>query len=594
MSNEIRIARLAYGGDGIGTLESGKTVFVKGAVPGDTVLVETVSEHQRHDNAVVVEVVEASPDRVSAPCPYHRECGGCPWQMIGYEAQLKWKRQFVVDAIERIGKISDAEALVAPCVESKRQWNHRNKIELVPVVADGKLQLGYHAMASDRVIPVERCLLLSKRLEKAPKALAGALRYLKADEHGLERVELRHSRRTGSVQVALWTRPDAFPRKAAADILAGAINYTSLVRVLVKDMKSRKIAGVETLAGEEHWRETLGDFEMAVSAPSFFQVNTAGADKLVKLALEGLQLKEDDICADLYCGAGTFTLPLAERCDLVYAVESYGTSVRDLRRNLFDNGLDAEVIGGDAVREARGIGKVDKLVIDPPYSGMSGNIFEGIESLSPRRIALVSCNPTTLARDLQGFVDLGFEVESVTPVDLFPQSYHVETVTILSRKPQSKRAVAAAAAKTAGTDGEDARGARPDAPRKGSHGDKRGRGSKEGRSGYGEARKDGRGADGFRKGGRSDADRARGDGHARGNARGRDAVGSMRENGGGTRGRSRGDRESGNGTRGRAYGDKGRGGTRDRSHRGEGPGGAKGARGSKGRGSGPKGKRGEG
>lgn len=436
MSNVVEVARLAYGGRGVAKLESGKTVFVEGACPGDVVEIETIAEHERFDEARVASIETASPSRVRPACPYAGVCGGCPWQVIDYEMQLEWKRRFVVDALARIGGVDDAESLVAPCIASKKQWGYRNKVELVPSTSGRKLQLGFHAAGSDDIVPVDACKLLPKSHERAPKALAGALRYLKASDYGLKRVGLRVSKRTNSTQVALWTEPDYFPRKAAADVLASAFKHTSLVRVLTKDeMKARKPSKVELLAGTEGWEERLYDNVMSVSAPSFFQVNTGGAESLIALVRTGLELSEADSACDLYCGAGTFTLPLAEVADVVFAVESASSSVKDLRRNLIDNGLDAEVIGGDAARESRDIGQVDKLVLDPPYAGMSPEIFESIEELAPNRVALVSCNPTTLARDLEGFKRLGYRIERVTPVDLFPQTYHVESVTILSKQP---------------------------------------------------------------------------------------------------------------------------------------------------------------
>jgi 23S rRNA (uracil1939-C5)-methyltransferase len=433
LSNELNITRLAYGGEGVSTLPDGKIVFVPGTVPGDKVEAEVVEEHSNYDRAVVKNIVEASENRVEAACPYSDVCGGCPWQIVEYQTQLKWKRNCVVDALGHIAGLENPESLVGPCIQSNKQWHYRNKIELVPAMSGKRLQLGYHSASSDHVVPIDECMLLPKSHQKAPKALAGALRYLKASEYGLNRVGIRVSPRTGSTQIAIWTVPGYFPRKAAANVLSGAVNNTSVVRVLVKNDAGRKPSKVELLSGTEWWNERLYDKTMGISAPSFFQVNTAGAESLVAIVMTGLDISPDETCCDLYCGAGTFTLPMAEQADFVYAVESASSSVRDLRHNLASNGLEAEVIGGDAVREAKNIGKVSKLVLDPPYSGMDKKIFEGVAELSPTRIALVSCNPTTLARDISGMIDLGYKIERVSPVDLFPQTFHVETVVLLSR-----------------------------------------------------------------------------------------------------------------------------------------------------------------
>ena len=174
---------------------------------------------------------------------------------------------------------------------------------------------------------------------------------------------------------------------------------------------------------------------MALSAPSFFQVNTAGAQRLVELVLAGLEPDEDDEAMDLYCGAGTFTLPLARRAGFVSAVESYGPAVRDLRRNLERARLDnVDAVGGDAGREFPDT-DADIIVVDPPRAGLSADVVEQLSDQPARAIAYVSCDPATLARDLARFAEQGtFAPSSITPVDLFPQTFHVETVTILRRK----------------------------------------------------------------------------------------------------------------------------------------------------------------
>lgn len=435
MSIRLSIERLAYGGKGIAHLSNGKTVFVEGACPGDEVEAEVTSERANLAEARVTDVLAPSPQRVQPKCPYSGICGGCPWQIISYDAQLEWKRRFVVDSLMRIGGFGDADELVRPCIRSNKEWEYRNKVELVSDTSSGKLVLGFHAAGSDTVVPVDKCLMLPRSHAKAPKSLAGALRYLKAGDYGLERVGIRVSTRTGEAQIALWTEPESFPRAAASNVLASSMKHSSLVRVLVKgEVKARKVKGVELLDGIERWHERLGEMHMGVSAPSFFQVNTRGAESLIALVMDGLGVEEGSTACDLYCGAGTFTLPLAEVCDEVFAIESASSSVRDLRRNLDENGLDADVIGGDAARESAGLGQVDYLVVDPPYAGLAPEVFDRIGELAPERIAMVSCNPTTLARDLRRLVDDGHAVERVTPVDLFPQTFHVESVAILSRK----------------------------------------------------------------------------------------------------------------------------------------------------------------
>lgn len=252
---------------------------------------------------------------------------------------------------------------------------------------------------------------------------------------GLERVGIRASRRTKALEVALWTPTGSFPRSQVSRVLADAAHPTSIVRVMSKgEKKARRVSKVEMLAGEGSWTENIAEGQMRLSAPSFFQVNTKGAEILIELVMEALDPQEDELAVDLYCGAGTFTLPLARRCDFVAAVEAYGPAVRDLRRNLEINKLDnVDVIGGDAVREFPDQ-DADILVVDPPRAGLAPEAIDLIASTSAHDVAYVSCDPATLARDLKRFVEEGtFSPVKITPVDLFPQTFHCETVVHLRR-----------------------------------------------------------------------------------------------------------------------------------------------------------------
>lgn len=432
----ITIDTLAYGGDSVGRLPDGRAAFVTGGCPGDLLEVEIVEEHSRFVRARISDLLEPSSLRATPPCPYFGACGGCQWQHVGYPTQLESKRNAVVDALARIGKVSDADTLVSATVASPVGYGYRNKIELVTDPGSARLTLGYHKGGSSEVLPVEACLLLPKRHQKTPKALAGALRYLSGD-HGLEisRVGLRVARNTKDVELAIWTPPGAFPRAAAARVLGQALPLTSLVRVLHKgDTARRDVTKVEVLSGKGYWRERLGGLSYSLSAPSFFQTNTPLAEKLVELVLGYLQPDGSDRVLDLYSGAGTFTLPLAERAGEVIAIESYGPAVRDLRRNLESNELWAEAVGGDAAREIGQLGHFDLVVVDPPRSGLAEPVIDALNSSTPRGLAYVSCDPATLARDTGRLSAAGLELVRATPVDLFPQTFHVETVALFESR----------------------------------------------------------------------------------------------------------------------------------------------------------------
>jgi len=432
---ELSIESLAYGGDGVAHLPDGRTAFVVGACPGDIVEVKIAEDHGKYVRARIESVVKPSPDRVEPPCPYFGVCGGCSWQHVSAHAQLAAKRRAVVDALTRIGGMQHADQCVATTVASSREYGYRNKIELVATTGTGGLSLGYHKAGSEEIVPVESCLLLPPAHSKAPRALLGALRYLSGTQDlGIRRVGLRVGAHTRDVEVALWTSATAFPRQAAATTLAKALKTTSIVRVLTKGAeKERNSVGVEVLAGKGAWRERLRGTSMTISAPSFFQVNTPAAETLVALALDALSPGEEDRIIDVYAGAGTFTLPLSAVAGEVLAIESAGSAVRDLRRNLDDAGLYADVIGGDAARELSSIGTADGLLIDPPRAGLAPEVIESASATRAKTIVYVSCDPATLARDAKSLQANGYGLERATPVDMFPQTYHVETVAVFRR-----------------------------------------------------------------------------------------------------------------------------------------------------------------
>ncbi len=444
----LTITDLSYGSAGIGRplsgSRAGKVIFVDGVVPGDTVVVEVVQEKKSFARARLVSLVEPSPERVNPPCPVCNECGGCPWMQVAYSAQQTYKRKAIVSQLGRALKLPDdeAQAFVAPTRASKRELGFRNKLEMGAHMEHqaqaGKreqFQLGFYARASHDLVCPKRCLVGAKGIEKAPGALRGALSFLSNSQSlGIYRVGVRHSMRTHDTEIALWTPPGAFPRKAVARVVGSALPATSIVRVMAHPGKARAIKGVEALSGKGYWTEQLAGFTYKISAPSFFQINTAQAETMIDLVLEYAAVDETSLVADLYCGAGTFTLPLAAQGACVVGVESAGSSVRDLRRNAQEANLDITIIGGDATRELPALGNLDVLVVDPPRAGLMPEIITSIAQTHAKRVVYVSCDPATWARDVARLHEVGYTLCKATPVDLFPQSYHIETVSLLVKK----------------------------------------------------------------------------------------------------------------------------------------------------------------
>ncbi len=445
MIETITIERMGYSADAVGHRADGKTVFVAAAAPGDVVEVEIVEEKPSFCRGRIASIEQPGACRVAPKWAEPAAAGAAPWQHLSYDAQLDAKRANVAAALGRVAGFGEAaDEMVRPCLPSKRQWGYRNKIEMgAQWGANGAFNLGFHEEGSPEVMQALTCPLAHDSIARAPKALRGALRFLQgSDDLGIFRVGVRTSVRTRETEIAIWTKPSGFPRAAAAKMLKSCLKATSIVRVIADPGHARKIKGLEVLDGRGHWTEQLASSRYIASAPSFFQVNTAQAEKLVGEAVcalggemgeEGPRGLDGLLVADLYAGCGTFGVAMARAGADVIAVESASSSVRDLRRNADENDVDIDVIGGDAARELPMLGGLDALVVDPPRAGLADGVPADIASARPGRVVYVSCNPATWARDVKRFEEVGYRLESVQPVDLFPQTYHVEVVSCFKR-----------------------------------------------------------------------------------------------------------------------------------------------------------------
>jgi 23S rRNA (uracil1939-C5)-methyltransferase len=429
---DLHIDGLAHGGSAVARAADGRVVFVAAGCPGDVVTASVSADHGRYLEAEIVEIASPSPERRNPPCPYFGHCGGCQWQHVAYAAQAEAKRTQVADALSRIGGVTGVE--VEPIVLGTSPYGYRNKLEMrAGADAQGRPTLGMTAARSDEIVPIDACLLLPDRAKRLPKSLAGALSYLAARApFELRRVALRVAARTRDLEVGLWGPPGPMPRQAVARTLTDAVHPSSITRVLCCDDAARRAdLKVEVLAGRGHWRERVGAFEYRVSAPSFFQANTAGASALVSLVLERLGADGSDRVLDLFAGVGTFTLPLSAVAGEVAAIEGAGSSVRDLRANLERARLQADVMPGDAARALADAGEFDLAVVDPPRAGMAPDALKALVRTRARRICYVSCDSATLARDVRTLRDAGYRLVSATPMDMFPQTWHVETLAVL-------------------------------------------------------------------------------------------------------------------------------------------------------------------
>ena len=443
---DLAIDDLAFGGEGVGRVD-GYVVFVRGAVPGDRLRVQLIETRARYGRAVIDTVVHPSPDRVDAPCPYFGACGGCKLQHVSYPAQLAFKEKQVRDCLERLGGLAAIE--IRPILAAPEPYGYRNKMEFTIAGVAGAPTIGLHqAERYDVVLDIERCLIQSDTMntlldEVRRQARERRLSVWDQDSsQGLLRfLTLREGRRTGEAMVNLVaSSPDIEQLGPVADRVRDRVPTTVSVVLNVNAKKASVAVGTEehVLLGREHITESLGGLEFQVSASSFFQTNTVQAERLFAIVEDACALAPDQTVVDLYSGTGAISLLLARRARHVYGIELVAAAVADAVKNARANGIDHCTFLAGEVRHVlpelvrQGV-RPDVVVADPPRAGLHPKVVPALAALGAARIVYVSCNPATLSRDLGDLARHGYRVEWVQPVDMFPQTPHIEAVARLER-----------------------------------------------------------------------------------------------------------------------------------------------------------------
>lgn len=431
------IVGIGHDGEGVGRVE-GYTLFVRGALPGERVLLRVEHVKKQYGYANLLQVLEASPDRVPPPCSIYERCGGCQLQHLSYEAQLRVKRQLVVDNLRRIGKLENV--LVHPTLGMTAPWRYRNKVQVPIGEEEGGLIGGFYAQGTHNIIDMKECLIQHEegdRVVETIKSLGrelGITAYHEETHTGLLRhVVVKVGFRTGEVMVVLITNGADIPREDewVARIREEIPGVASICQN-VNEARTNVIFGDRTIVlwGREVIYDYIGDIKFAISPRSFFQVNPVQTEVLYGKALEYAALTGRETVIDAYCGIGTISLFLAQRARSVYGVEIVPEAIEDARLNAELNGItnvDFAVGHAEDVLPAwqrSGI-TPDVVVVDPPRKGCDASLLATLLELKPQRIVYVSCNPSTLARDLRVLEDGGYRTVEVQPVDMFPHTVHV-------------------------------------------------------------------------------------------------------------------------------------------------------------------------
>jgi 23S rRNA (uracil1939-C5)-methyltransferase len=434
---ELTVDSLAHGGNGVAR-HDGYVVFVAGAVPGDRVRAVVGKAKRAYAEARAVEIVEPSPDRV----PPRADHPGAPWQVLPYERQLEVKAEQVREALQRIGHLDGFE--LEPIVPAVAQWRYRNKLEYsFGSGPGGELVCGFHAAGRwDEIVPMTDCLLASERSNAVREQV---LQWCRAQGLGawdrreqvgfLRNLVVREGRRTGELQVRLVTSPG----KLDVESLAEAVECDGLFWTQQEQLGETALGGETTLvSGTPQLREQVGGLEFLISPEAFFQTNTEMAEQLYALAAEYAQLRGHERVFDLFSGIGTIGLSLAARAREVLGVEIVEPAVADAIENARINDIvNARFFAGDIRLAMRDLvetaGRPDLVLLDPPRAGLSQKVVRRIVEAQPSRIVYVSCNPTTLAPNAAQIVEAGYRLVRVRPVDMFPQTPHIESVALLER-----------------------------------------------------------------------------------------------------------------------------------------------------------------
>ncbi len=439
---------LAFGGRGVARLDD-FVLFVDRALPGDRVRARVTKVKRRYGDAVTVEVLERGPDRVEAPGPYFGSCGGCRWQDLDYEAQLRHKTSQVRDALERIGHQTDFE--LDPIIPAVSTFGYRNKVEFTWTAGPDGPSLGFHRAGRwDEVLPLQACLLIGDAMNRARATAeawgrAAGLEPFDQRTHSgyLRNLVVRGSERTGEILLVLVTAKGELPaRTALVEELAELVPEC----VGVLHAQSERLAEVTTglpttlLSGRDWYEEELLGLRLKVSAGAFVQTNTAMCERLYELAIEEAGLTGSEVVWDLYSGIGSIALALARDAGRVIGVEIVEEACERAAENAERSGIENAIfVAGDVAKAVRpllegGLPSPDVVVVDPPRAGLTPKAVRRVLELEPSRIVYVSCNPTTLAGNAALLSDGGYELERVRPVDMFPHTHHVECVARFQRQ----------------------------------------------------------------------------------------------------------------------------------------------------------------
>ncbi|MFC5731779.1 23S rRNA (uracil(1939)-C(5))-methyltransferase RlmD [Cytobacillus gottheilii] len=443
----LTIKRLGINGEGVGYFKK-QVVFVPGALPGEEVVVEATKVHPKFSEGKIKKVRKKSQHRVVPPCPVYDQCGGCQLQHLEYTQQLKEKRDIVIQSLERHSRLKVEDLNIKQTIGMDNPWSYRNKSSFQVGTQNGKVLAGLYGLNSHKLINIEQCAVQHPQTNAAVETVKQVLQdlqipiYHEKTRKGIVRtIVARVGIQTGELQIVLITAKKELPKKAL--IIEKIKSRLPEVKSIIQNINGQKtslIFGEETfnLDGSAFIQETLGDLQFELSARTFFQLNPEQTVKLYDEVKKAAALTGKEKVADAYCGVGTIGLWVADGASEIRGMDIIPESIQDAKKNAKRHGIKhAKYVTGKAeellpkwVKEGW---KPDVIIVDPPRTGLDRALIQTILNVKPKKVVYVSCNPSTLAKDID-VLSKKYKIEMIQPVDMFPQTSHVEVVTELKLK----------------------------------------------------------------------------------------------------------------------------------------------------------------
>lgn len=445
----VNIESLGYEGEGVAKID-GYPIFISGALKGERVRIEIIKAKKKYAHGKLLEIVEKSNERREPKCINYEKCGGCTLMHLNYEGQLDFKFHRVKDCMKKIGGLDDN--LVKYTIGMKNEYRYRNKAIFSVGVVEEEIAIGFFSEKTHEIIDMNMCLLQDEEADKIVGIIRSwMIKYsiipAKKDgifqEQGLIRnIMIRKGFNSNEVMVVLVTNDKEIPyrEELISDLEKEVSNLTSVIQN-INSKDTNLVLGDKcvTLWGQDDICDYIGKYKFNISPLSFFQVNPAQTEILYSKALEYANLSGNETVFDAYCGTGTITLFLSQKAKKVYGVEIVEQAVENARINAKQNGITNSEFSVGKSEEVipkliqEGV-KPEIIVVDPPRKGCDAKLLDAIGEAQPERVVYVSCDPSTLARDLKYLETKGYRVVEVQPVDMFPMTKHVETVALITRK----------------------------------------------------------------------------------------------------------------------------------------------------------------